>query len=96
MTSLFSWMFSRTFLIFIGLVIVACLIFFAGPLIGFTAGNAKWVPLESLTVRLVIIGLIFAIWIGIRLFRWWQERRRNAALITELMDDAELHYVEII
>jgi type VI secretion system protein ImpL len=87
MTSLFSWLFNRTFLILLGLVIVSCLIYFAGPLIGFTIGNAKWVPLESVVVRAVIIGLIFAIWIGIRLFRWWQERRRNAALIKELAKD---------
>jgi type VI secretion system protein ImpL len=87
MTQLFSWLFNRTVLILLGLVIVACLIWYAGPLIGFTVGNAKWVPLEGVAARLVLIGLIFAVWIGVRLFRWWQERSRNAALIKELAKD---------
>ena len=87
MTQLFSWIFNRTVLILLGLIIVACLIYYGGPLIGFTVGTAKWVPLESFTARMVLIGLIFAIWIGIRLFDWWRERSRNAALIKELSKD---------
>src|SRR5436309_15176031 len=83
MRRLFSWMFNRTFLALLGLAIVAVLIWFVGPLISIGA----WRPLDSLAERFTLIGVIFALWVGLRLWRWWRNRAANAALINQLAKD---------
>ena len=49
---------SRSFLIFIGLLILALLIWFAGPYFAF----ADWRPLESVLARVLTIIFVFAVW----------------------------------
>jgi len=80
MRRIFSWLLNRTFLALVGLAIAAVLVFFVGPLLAI----GTWRPLESLMARLILIGLIFATWLGLRLWRWWRDRAANAALLNQL------------
>ena len=80
---MFSWLFNRTFLVLLGLAIVAALVFYTGPLVAI----GTWRPLESLAVRLTLIGLIFATWLALRLWSWWRRRTANAALLNQLAKD---------
>ena len=41
-------------------------------------------PLESEAVRLVLIAAIFLLWGLIRLLKWWNARRSNAALLNQI------------
>ena len=83
MRRLASWLLNPTFLALLGIAIVAAIIFFVGPLIAI----GTWRPLESLAARLILIGLIFATWLLLRLWRWWRHRAANAALLKQLAKD---------
>ena len=71
---------SRAVTVALGVVAVALLIWFAGPLISF----ARWTPLASVWVRVVLILLLVGGVAGRWGWRRWQERQRNRALVTEL------------
>ncbi|MEO8751278.1 MAG: type VI secretion system membrane subunit TssM [Casimicrobiaceae bacterium] len=83
MRRFFSLIFNRTLLVLLGLVALALIIWFVGPIVAI----GSWQPLESELVRLIIIGLIFAIWIAVRLFRWWRDHRANASLLSQIAKD---------
>jgi type VI secretion system protein ImpL len=80
MGRVFSWMFNGTVLVLLGLVALALVIWFVGPLVAI----GSWEPLESVLVRWIVIGLIFAIWGAFRLVGWWRVHHANAALLTQL------------
>ena len=61
----------------VGLLAFALAVWFAGPLIGF--GETR--PLDSVWIRLAIIGFVAAVVGAVQGFRWW--RRRRAAKATE-------------
>ena len=59
-TPMFAFLKSRVFLVVLGLILLALFIWFAGPLFAF----ADWRPLESVTARLIAIGLVVLFWVG--------------------------------
>jgi type VI secretion system protein ImpL len=71
---------SRSFLVFIGLLILALLIWFAGPYFAF----ADHRPLESVVARLVAIIVVFAIWAVIVQIKMMKSNRASAKLATEV------------
>ncbi len=71
---------SRTFLVLIGLLILALLIWFAGPYFAF-AGKA---PLESVLARIVAIVVAFAVWAVIVLLKALKSNKASAKLATEV------------
>lgn len=83
MGRIFSWIFNGTVLVLIGLVALALILWFVGPLVAI----GTWQPFESVEVRVICIALIFGIWIVIRLLRWWRARQANAALLNQLAKD---------
>jgi type VI secretion system protein ImpL len=80
MRQFFSWIFSRQMLIFLGVLLVAGLIWFVGPLISI----AEYAPLEPVWVRWTLIGVVFAWWLLALLIRWWRSRRVNERLLDQL------------
>ncbi len=77
--SFFRW---RNLAILLGLVAIAALIWYLGPLLHLF-GTA---PLADADTRIwTIIGL-FVLVVGIGLFRYWRARRANARMIGKLMD----------
>lgn len=73
---------NRLFIAFLGVVFLSLFIWFIGPLIGFN----QTVPLESLANRLIAIGAIAFIWVGVAVARFIQSRRRNAQMLDSLVD----------
>ena len=84
MSRFFSWIFNRTVLVLLGLICLAALIWFIGPLIAI--GSYK--PLESSTVRLVLICVIFGLWLLKVLIRFWRDRNLNEKLLNQLAGPA--------
>ena len=80
MRRIFYWMFSRQVLIFLGLLLVAALIWVVGPLISI----ADYAPLDPAWVRWALIALVFAWWLLALLVRWWRSRRVNERLLDQL------------
>ncbi|MCX9156596.1 type VI secretion system membrane subunit TssM [Niveibacterium sp. 24ML] len=68
----------------LGLIAFALLIWFIGPLIA-VAGRA---PLESATVRLVLIGLVVLVVVGRYAYLKFKARKANAKLLDGLSGDA--------
>ena len=64
----------------LGLLLIALVIWFAGPLFAF-AGK---VPLASWVARAVTIAVVFALIGGVWLFRRWRAKRRNTAMVDDL------------
>ena len=77
---IFSFIFSRGLWTFIGLFILAWLIWFLGP----SVAVGQWYPLEDRMVRIYLIAAIFAIWILRLIWRKWREGRLNAQLLGQL------------
>lgn len=77
---LLGWLFNRTFLIFLALLACALILWFVGPLVAI----ASWRPLESVTVRAVLIALIFLAWGARILFGWWRAKNMNAKLLSQI------------
>ncbi|WP_174280678.1 type VI secretion system membrane subunit TssM, partial [Sphingomonas bacterium] len=71
---------SRGVMIVLGLIALALVIWFVGPLVSI----ARWTPLGPVWVRVLLILLVAATVAG----RWgwarWRERRQNRALVAEL------------
>jgi type VI protein secretion system component VasK len=60
MKAFFTW---RVLLAVLGLLMVALLIWFLGPYIGFVFSATEFRPLESVTARVVAILLVVAAWL---------------------------------
>lgn len=72
--------FNRWVLAALGLVALALVIWFAGPLLAFADRR----PLESETARWVLIGLIVFAFLGGLAWKRWQAKRANAQLMAGL------------
>ncbi|KWB48615.1 type VI secretion system membrane subunit TssM [Burkholderia ubonensis] len=75
---------SRDIWTFAGLVVLACFIWLAGPLLAF----AEVRPLESGWARALTIIVLFAAWGGRLAWRGWRAGRLNAQLLNQLRDAA--------
>lgn len=71
---------ARSLWIFIGIIGLALLIWFVGPLIA--VGSVK--PLANKYVRIGLITLIVGIWFARLLFKLARQAKRNAALVNEM------------
>lgn len=81
LSRLFGLLFHRRVFIALGLILLALLIWFAGPLFAF----ADWRPLASVSVRLWIIGLIFGFVLLRMIARYWREKRLNARMVEAVL-----------
>lgn len=70
----------REVMTFAGLVVLAGLIWVAGPLLAF----AEYRPLDSAWVRLLLIVALFAIWAGRIAWRRWRAAQLNAQMLNQL------------
>lgn len=77
---IFSFIFSRGLWTFIGLFILAWLIWFLGP----SVAVGQWYPLEDRLVRIYLISAIFGIWLLRLIWRKWREGRLNAKLLGQI------------
>jgi type VI secretion system protein ImpL len=75
MTAALVFLRSRWFLSFVGTVLLALLLWLFGPL---------WSALEGWGVRLALVVLMLAIWVGVNLLLDFRRRRRDAALTAGL------------
>ncbi|KAF0811569.1 hypothetical protein IGB42_03955 [Andreprevotia sp. IGB-42] len=80
----FGLIFSRHLWVLLGLIVLACLIWVLGPLIAV----GRFRPLDSATVRMVLIGLIFVIWLARVLYRTWRAAQLNAQLLNQIRTPA--------
>ena len=80
MKKLLRLLFNRWVLIALGLLALALLIWFGGPLLAF----AGYVPLASTMVRGVLIGLILLGFVGRLAWRAWRSHRSNTKLLEGL------------
>lgn len=72
------------FFALIGAILLALVIWFAGPLLGF--GNAR--PLESVVVRAILVGLILLAWLAYAILSVLRRRRREKGLVDAIATDA--------
>ena len=68
----------------VGLLALSLIIWFVGPLI--SIGTLR--PLESETVRWILIGLILLAWLAKKAWSWFAARRTNAQLVDGLLKSA--------
>jgi type VI secretion system protein ImpL len=71
----------RTFLILVGLLLIAIFIWIAGPYFAF--GNYR--PLESIRARLIAIGVVVAWWVAYRLVKRLQAFRKSDRLLAAVV-----------
>jgi type VI secretion system protein ImpL len=76
----------RTFFILLGLIALAAIIWFVGPLLSF-GGH---VPFESVELRATIIAVLFVGTLLVALVRIYLAQRANARMIRNLLDTASL------
>ena len=76
---------SRTLLVLIGLLLVALLIWFAGPYFAF----ADYKPLESVVARLVAILVIVAIWAVVLQIKQMRSSRASDKIASEVVGQKE-------
>ncbi|MBK6972083.1 MAG: type VI secretion system membrane subunit TssM [Sterolibacteriaceae bacterium] len=81
---IFRFLFHPLLLVIIGLLAAALIIWFVGPLIAI----ADYRPLESETVRWVLIGIMVLAWLIKRAWSWFNARRANAQLVDGLVQQA--------
>src|SRR5262249_1290809 len=70
----------RWVLSLLGLIAISLLVWFVGPLFAF----ASYKPLEPETARWLVIGALFAIWIGQLLWKWVKQLNANRQLLSGL------------
>ena len=75
---------SRVFLVVLGLILLALFIWFAGPLFAF----ADWRPLESVTARLIAIGLVVLFWVGAQLVKRMRANRASDKLVAAVVQQS--------
>ncbi len=68
----------------IGLIALAAIIWFAGPLIAL----ANWRPLESETVRLIVIVIMVLAWLAKKAWTRWKTGRTNSQMMDGLLKSA--------
>ena len=80
MKRLFSWLFKRSVLTFLGVLLLSLVIWFEGPLLAFNGSE----PFASSGVRWFFILLMFGIWAGYFLWKaiaaWLENRKLMASL----------------
>ena len=80
MKKLLSWILHPWLLAALGLLALALLIWWAGPLVA-VAGR---VPLADAGVRIALIALLAGGWLAVQLASLWQARRANTRMIEGL------------
>jgi type VI secretion system protein ImpL len=65
------------FLALLGVIALSALVWYVGPLIAI--GESR--PLDPTWVRLTVIAVLFGLWLLRVIFRIWNQRRANAALV---------------
>jgi type VI secretion system protein ImpL len=75
-----QFLLSAVFLGTLGLLALSALVWWVGPLIAI--GSAR--PLDPSAVRIVVLVLFWALWIGVQVWKARQRRRLNAALLQGL------------
>ena len=85
MKGFFRFLGSGWFLSLLGVIALALLVWFVGPLLGF-AGKA---PLAGVAVRLTVVIVLFAIWAIVQLVSLLRARARNRKLVDQLAEEGE-------
>jgi type VI secretion system protein ImpL len=85
--SVLGLIFNRWVLLAVLLLAVSLVVWWLGPLIGFTVRStgATWAPLESERARWITIGTIVALFALVIAWRAWRARSGNAAVVQQLM-----------
>ena len=81
---MFAFLKSRVFLVVLGLILLALFIWFAGPLFAF----ADWRPLESVTARLIAIGLVVLFWVVAQLVKRMRANRASDKLVAAVVQQS--------
>jgi type VI secretion system protein ImpL len=81
---MFAFLKSRVFLVVLGFILLALFIWFAGPLFAF----ADWRPLESVTARLVVIGLVVLCWVGAQLIKRMRANSASDKLVAAVVQQS--------
>ncbi len=71
---------------FVGLAILAYMIWYLGPVIRF--GDVA--PLSSVMARVITIIVIFALWGLVRLFKAWRNRKKSTEISNDLASSADM------
>jgi len=85
MKKLFRSLGKPWFLTLLGVLALAVLIWFLGPLFGF-AGSY---PLEETGPRWVLIGCLFGIWVLVRVWKAIAAWRKNRRMVEQMTDTPE-------
>ena len=80
MKRFFQWLLSPLVMGTLGLLALSALVWWVGPLIGI--GSAH--PLGPLWVRVTLLLVMWALWIGVQSWKAYRRRRTNAALLQGL------------
>ena len=84
MRKILSVLTARWFVTLIGVLLLAAIIWFAGPLLGF--GDAR--PLDSELVRVVVIAVLLVIWAFAVAWSIVRSRNANARLVDDMAQEA--------
>ena len=84
MKKLLGLLFNRWVLAALGLVAIALLVWFVGPLVAI----ASYRPLEPEAARLLLIAFVLLLYAGKALWRWFKARQANARLMDGLLKQA--------
>ncbi len=89
--SAYAGLLGQRFLSLIWVVAICVVIWFYGSM----AGYGSFRPLTSASVRMMAIGAVIAIWLAYLLISTLRARRRDAALLEGLADDAASQQAEV-
>jgi type VI secretion system protein ImpL len=84
MKKLFGWLFHPLLLAILGLLAASLIVWFVGPLIAID----RYRPLESETVRWILIGVMVFVWVAKKIWGFVKGRLRNARLMDGLAKSA--------
>src|SRR5262245_1549098 len=97
MKAFFTW---RVLLAVLGLLMLALLIWFLGPYLGFVFNATEFRPLESVAARIVAILFVVAVWALIQLWRQLRAARASdnlmAAVVRQTPSAAEAPSAEAV
>jgi len=83
---MFAFLKSRLFLVALGFILLALFIWYAGPLFGF--GDLR--PLESVSARLIAIGLVVLIWIGAQVLKRMRANSASDKLVAAVVQQSRV------